>query len=86
MFISKLNKTCNDFLIPTVVYNLTNLIRNKMFNFNYFISIINVDAILQNLESLMCNCKGTQHIAKDHGHIITGDSCLLSNNKLLKLF
>ena len=79
MFISKLNKTCNDFLIPTVVYNLTNLIRNK-------ISIINVDAILQNLENLLCNCKGTQYIAKDHGHIITGDSCLLSNNKLLKLF
>lgn len=54
---SKLSETCNDFPIPTDLYYLTKLLHNKIFNFNTFIFSVNVDGILENLESLPCSCK-----------------------------
>ena len=49
---SKLNETCNDFPIHTVTYSLTNATCNIKFNFSTFVSSINVDANLENPETL----------------------------------
>lgn len=43
---SKLYGDCNIFCIPTIIYSLTN--RNKQFNFNKFVTSIDIDAFLVN--------------------------------------
>ena len=43
--------------VCTVVYNLRKPICSKMFNFNTFVFSINLDAILENPESIPCICK-----------------------------
>ena len=43
-----------------------------MSNINTYLSSIHVDAILENLESLPYDCKGSQYVDKDHKDIITG--------------
>ena len=84
--ICKLSETCNGFPTSVVVYDLTNTVCDKTFKFNTFICSINVDGILENPESLPCNCKGSHNADKDHGQKPTGDLCVISDNKLNKIF
>ena len=79
---SKLNETCNDLRILTVVYNLNKTIRKKIFNLNTFAHSINVDVILENPDSLSWNCKGSQYVDKDHGHIVICDLRIISGHTL----
>ena len=58
---------------PTVVYSLTNPVRSKIFNFNKFVSNIDVKA-------LPCNCANSSFIDKDHGHIVIWDLRIFGNN------
>ena len=74
-----------DFPVPTGVYDLTNPVRNKIFNFNNFLSDLNIDTVLSDISSLPCDCQGSQYIDKDHGHILTGDLRIIQNNKLRKI-
>ena len=62
------------------VYNVTNPILKKIFNFNNFVPSINVYKILENPANLPCNCKGSQYVDKDHKHIATGDLHILCDN------
>ena len=73
---------CND---PTVVYSLTNTVRSKIFNFNKFVSNLDVKAFIQDNTILRCNCASSGFIDKDIRHIVTEDLRIVGNNKLGKL-
>ena len=67
------------------VCNVINPISNKIFDFSTFVPSNNVDANLESPESLLCNFKGSQYVAKDIGLITTGDLRILSDNKFRKI-
>ena len=71
---------------PTIVYTLDPPSGSKIFNFNKFVSSLDVDQFLQDSGTLPCNCADSPFVDKHHGHIITGDLRLIKNNKLRKLF
>ena len=79
---STLTDICDEFETPTVVYDLKNTIRSKIFNFNKFVSSIDVDEFLRNPESIPCERAGSNFLDKHHGHILTGDLRIVSNKKL----
>ena len=68
----------------TVVYSLSNPIRFKIFNFNKFVSNVNVKDFIQDNTILPCNYAGSGFIDKDHRNIVTGDLRNVRNNKLRK--
>ena len=70
---------CND---PTVVYFLMNTVRSKIFNFNKFVSNLDVKAFIQDNTILRCNCASSGFIDKDNRHIVTEDLRIDGNNKL----
>ena len=70
-FFSLVTIKCN-FITPTVVYDLPAPIRFKMFNFNNFVSELDVDQFLADPIILPCNCDKYPFVDKDHGHILTG--------------
>ena len=74
------------FTPPTVVFSLNPPIRSKIFNFNKFVTTLDVEAFLQDESILPCNCSDSPYKDKHHGHIISGDLRLVTNNKLRKLF
>ena len=76
----------NDFTIednPMVVFSLVEPIRRKVFNYNKFVSSLNVDDI----ESIPCFCKDFDNIYLDqhHRHIMTGDLSIIPNKELESL-
>ena len=74
------------FKIPTVVYTLDPPSGSKIFNFNKFVSSLDVDRFLQDPASLPCGCSDSPFVDKHHGHIVSGDLRLIENNRLRKLF
>ena len=74
------------FKIPTVVYTLDPPTGSKIFNFNKFVSSLDVDRFLQDPTSLPCSCSDSPFVDKHHGHIVSGDLRLIENNRLRKLF
>ena len=71
---------------PSVIYNLSGTIRNKIFNYKKTISDIDVNDLLThgtNLES--CDCQNSPFIDRDLGHIVSGDLRLIENQDLRKL-
>ena len=74
------------FKIPTVVYTLDPPTGSKIFNFNKFVSSLDVDRFLQDPTSLPCSCSNSPFVDKHHGHIVSGDLRLIENNRLRKLF
>lgn len=74
------------FTPPTVVYSLESPISSKIFNFNKFVSSLDVDSFLKDNTSLPCSCENSPFSDQHHHHIISGDLRLIENNQLRKLF
>lgn len=77
--------SANKFENPTVIYKLTHNIGSKIFNFNKFVSSLNIKDPEKDLSSLPCNCKDSPFIDKHHGHIMTGDLSIIKDSKLREL-
>ena len=71
--------------VPTVVYQLTNSIRSKMFNHKKFVQSIEVNKLLIDDSILPCECHDSPYLNQHHGHIITGDLSIVSDLKLRNL-
>ena len=75
----------NKFEIPMVCYKLHEPIANKKFNFNNFVSSLDVNLFLNDHTSLPCNCEHSLFKDNHHNHIVTGNLNIVENSKLLKL-
>ena len=64
---------------PMVVYDLTNTIRSKIFNYKSFIQSINIVAFLSDNTTLPCDCHNSPFVNYDHNHVITGNLEIVSN-------
>lgn len=71
--------------IPTVVYQLSDTIRSRLFNYKKFVQSLDVDTFLSDNSILPCNCDHSPFINADHGHIVSGDLNIVSNIKLRNL-
>ena len=80
---SSINKK---FTAPTVLYSLTEPISTKIFNFNKFVSSLDLPAFVKDNTILPCNCKDSPFKDDHHGHIISGDLRIITDNKLRKIF
>ena len=67
------------------VYTLTKTMRSKIFNHKEFIKTLDTNDILDNINNWPCNCTTSPFTEPNHGHIVTGDICIVQNNKLSKL-
>ena len=74
-----------DFDVPTVVYNLGSPTASKIFNFNKFVSSLDVENFISNPESIPCPCENSAFRDKHHNHIVTGDLKIVENRKLRTL-
>ena len=72
---------------PMVVYSLTKPIRGKIFNYTKFVSSIDFDAIVGNIDSIPCFCEefDDKYIDEHHQHVLTGDLSIVMDDKLRKL-
>ena len=61
------------FITLSVAYDLTAPFRSKTFNFNNFVSELDVDQFLADLRKLPFNCDKSHFVDKDRDHILTGD-------------
>ena len=52
----------NNFDVPTVVFNLEKPIHSKIFNFNMYVSKLDVTRFLQDNIVLPCACEGSEFI------------------------
>ena len=74
------------FEAPTVIYKLSHNIGSKIFNFNKFVSNLQITDPAKDLSELPCHCNDSPYIDKNHGHIMTGDLKIIQNSKLRNLF
>ena len=74
-----------DYVVPTVVYNLEDSIHSKIFNYNKFVSKLDLNAFLRDETILPCNCVNSPFVDDHHGHIITGDLRIVTDSKLRNL-
>ena len=65
-----------------VVYNFTNTIRGKLFNYKKFVQSLDVDAFLQDNTILPCECDHSTFTDAHHAHIVTGNLDIVNNEKL----
>ena len=77
--------SANKFEKPIVIYKLSHNIGSKIFNFNKFVSNLNIAEPINDLSVLPCNCENSPFVDKNHGHIMTGDLKIIQNAKLRKL-
>jgi len=68
--------------IPTIIYQLTDSIRSKLFNYKEFVQTLDVDAFIEDNNILPCDCLNSPFIDLDHNHILTGDLNIISDSKL----
>ena len=73
--------------IPMIVYSLCKPVRSKVFNYHDFVSNLHLNEFVNDSNSIECHCKDfdSSFINNDHGHILTGDLRIISNDKLRKL-
>ena len=71
---------------PTVIYKLSQNIGSKIFNFNKFVSSLNITGSPNDLSALPCKCNNSPYTDQHHGHIMTGNLSLIKNNRLRALF
>ena len=69
----------------STVYTLSRTIWSKIFNHKEFIKTLDTKDIFDNMNSLPCNCAISPFTDTNHEHIVTGDICIVENNKLRKL-
>ena len=70
---------------PTVVYQLTDTIRSKLFNYKDFVQSIDVDAFLADSSILPCDCEHSPFVNDHHGHVLSGDLNIIPDPKLRSL-
>ena len=70
---------------PMVVYELTNSIHSKLFNYKKFVQSFDVDSFLVDNTILPCECEQSPFINHDHNHIITGNLDIINDSKLRHL-
>ena len=70
------------FIPPTIVYTLDKPISSKIFNFNKFVTTLDVESFMQDNSVLPCQCSNSPFADHHHGHIISGDLKLIGNTKL----
>ena len=70
---------------PTVIYQLTDTVRSKLFNYKKFVQSLDVDTFLSDNSILPCECDHSPFINHDHGHIISGNLNIVSDVKLRNL-
>ena len=68
--------------IPTVIYQLTDSIRSKLFNYKEFVQTLDVDSFLQDNTILPCDCINSPFVDPYHNHILTGNLNIISDSKL----
>ena len=69
----------------STVYTLTKTIPSKIFNHQEFIKTLDTKDILDNLNKQPGNWTTSTFTDANHGHILSGDICIVQNNKLRKL-
>ena len=74
------------FETPTVLFSLNDPISSKIFNFNKFVSSLNLPEFIKDNSIIPCHCKDSPYQDKHHKHIISGDLRIVTDNKLRKLF
>ena len=67
------------------MYQLTDPIRSKLFNYKEFVQSIDVDAFLADDSILPCDCEHSPFVDSDHGHVMSGDLNIISDTKLKTL-
>lgn len=70
---------------PIVVYSLTKCVRSKLFNYKEFVNLLDPDAYLKDNNIYPCECEQSPFKDEHHGHIVSGNLQLVSNNNLRKL-
>ena len=73
------------FYMLMVTYKLTPPISTKFFNFNKFVSNLDLDLFSTNPDSLPCKCNNSSFAARHHKHIVKGDLRIIRYNVLRKL-
>ena len=61
----------------STVYSLTKTIRSKIINHREFIKTSDTQDTFDNMNNLPCNCTISAFTDQDHGHIVTGDICIV---------
>ena len=64
---------------------MTEPIGSKIFNFNKFVSSLDLSAFVKDNTILPCHCKDSPFKDNHHGHIISGDLRIVRDNKLRKI-
>ena len=71
---------------PSIVYSLSPTIRNKIFNYKETIDDIDInDKLTYGAGFPECDCRNSEFVDPDHGHIVTGDLRFIKNQHLRKL-
>ena len=70
---------------PMVVFELTNSIHSKLFNYKKFVQSLDVDAFLLSNDIFPCECRQSSFSNSDHNHIITGNLDIVPNVRLRNL-
>ena len=72
--------------LPSIVYSLEGTIRNKIFNYKQTVADIDTnDQSTYGTGLASCDCQGSEFCDPHHGHILTGDLRIITNQKLRKL-
>ena len=90
------SKECQEYLptnvdganTPMVVYSLSKPIRSQLFSYHKFVSELDLNTFIDNIESIPCHCGSfdTSFVDQHHKHILTGNLDILGNTKLIQLF
>ena len=83
--IDRIPKCAESFTTPLITYKLQAPISSKIFNFNKFVSTLDLNAFVKNPNMLPCNCKDSKFKDAYHQHIITGDLSIVENKDLRNL-
>ena len=84
--ISKLPEKLQSEDPPSIVYNLTSTIRNKIFNYRDTVNNIDVnDQLTYGTNLPSCDCHESPFVDNDHSHVMTGDLRIIENYHLRKV-
>ena len=70
---------------PMVVYDLCKTIRSKIFNYKQTIQSLDVESFLADPTTFPCSCEHSPFTDRHHGHVITGNLDIVTNDRLKKL-
>ena len=74
------------FSTPMICYKLGDTIGKKIFNFNKFVTGLDVTSFVNDPTTVPCSCENSPYRDPYHGHVITGKLGIVENNHLRKLF